>query len=185
MRSSSSPLKFSRMTFPTAGHSFERDDFAVWSRPIIGPASEGRYLKRASWQGKETHEVGRWSNRGGQRCCCRWRRCPQQTECEGGPLALDSRDGCSHERRIRCSQRTEGRRNPPLARRSTSGQALLGLTLRSAPGVAEHCYTLASQDRPPAIMTGARRSFRNAGRGKGRGARPLSWAYLLTSPAGC
>jgi hypothetical protein len=63
--------------------------------------------------------VGRWSNRGGQRRCRRWRRCPQQ-EGEGDTLDLDSRNGGSHERRIRCSQRSEGRGSPPLVRRSIS-----------------------------------------------------------------
>ena len=73
-----------------------------------------RDLRRTSWRRKETHEVGRWSNRGGRGDCRRRRSCPQQEEPEGAALDLDPRNGRSYERRIRRSQRSEGRGNPPL-----------------------------------------------------------------------
>ena len=58
--------------------------------------------------------MGSWGNRGGQRRCRRWCRCPHEEERDGATLNVDSRDGRSHERRVRCGQRSEECSNPKL-----------------------------------------------------------------------
>jgi hypothetical protein len=72
--------------------------------------------------------MGRWSNRGGQRCCRRW-QCRSPEEVEGDTLDLDSRDGWSRQCRVRCREQSEGRRSPPLI---VHGCLSTSLTDRSA-----------------------------------------------------
>ena len=132
-----------QVTFPNTGPgervpsatrvSSERDDLGRSHSLLASVRPRGKAVtsKRASWRRKESHEVGRWSNRGGRRRCRDRRCCAQEEEQGGGALDLDARDGCRYERRIRCSQRSERRRNPPLARNrirpALTGRTQIGL----------------------------------------------------------
>lgn len=100
--------------------------------------------------------MGRRSNRAGQRHRRRRRRCPQQEECEACTLDLDSRDGRSHERRIRCSQRSEGRRSPPLVPRWISGRQVLTDALAAVDAVRLDDFARVGRDHPQG-------SFRDTG----------------------